>query len=57
VEFGISVRKAKISSIGERVEDFFFITDSNNQPISDPELCRQLQQAICQQLDEHVQKQ
>jgi [protein-PII] uridylyltransferase len=57
VKFGISVRKAKISSIGERVEDFFFITDSNNQPISDPELCRQLQQAICQQLDEHVQKQ
>ena len=57
VEFGISVRKAKISSIGERVEDFFFITDTNNQPISDPELCRQLQQAICRQLDEHVQKQ
>lgn len=55
VAFNISVRKAKISSIGERVEDFFFITDSNNQPISDPELCRQLQEAICQQLDEHVQ--
>ncbi|SIQ74817.1 [protein-PII] uridylyltransferase [Marinobacterium stanieri] len=54
VEFDISVRKAKISSIGERVEDFFFITDSQNQPISDPELCRELQQAICQQLDQHV---
>lgn len=54
VEFGISVRKAKISSIGERVEDFFFITDSQNQPISDPELCRRLQQAICDQLDQHV---
>ncbi len=54
VEFGISVRKAKISSIGERVEDFFFITDANNQPISDPDLCRQLQQAICQQLDQHI---
>ena len=56
VELGISVRKAKISSIGERVEDFFFITDTNNQPISDPELCHRLQQAICQQLDEHVQQ-
>ncbi|GAA0695740.1 [protein-PII] uridylyltransferase [Marinobacterium maritimum] len=54
VEFDISVRKAKISSIGERVEDFFFITDDQNQPISDPELCRRLQQAICDQLDQHV---
>nr|WP_328797943.1 [protein-PII] uridylyltransferase [Marinobacterium alkalitolerans] len=54
VEFDISVRKAKISSIGERVEDFFFITDSDNQPISDPDLCRRLQQAICEQLDQHV---
>lgn len=54
VQFDISVRKAKISSIGERVEDFFFITDANNQPISDPELCHQLQQAICEQLDQHV---
>ncbi|MBA4502814.1 [protein-PII] uridylyltransferase [Marinobacterium sp. 3-1745] len=54
VEYDISVRKAKISSIGERVEDFFFITDSQNQPISDPELCRHLQQAICDQLDRHM---
>lgn len=54
VEFGISVRKAKISSIGERVEDFFFITDSQNQPISDPDLCHRLQQAICEQLDQHI---
>ncbi|MBR9827931.1 MAG: [protein-PII] uridylyltransferase [Oceanospirillales bacterium] len=54
VEYGISVRKAKISSIGERVEDFFFITDPDNQPISDPELCRRLQQSICEQLDQHV---
>lgn len=54
VEFDISVRKAKISSIGERVEDFFFITDSDNQPISDPDLCHRLQQAICEQLDQHV---
>lgn len=54
VEYGISVRKAKISSIGERVEDFFFITDGQNQPISDPELCRRLQKAICKQLDQHL---
>ena len=55
VKFGISVRKAKIASVGERVEDYFFISDAQGQPISDPELCQQLQHAICQQLDEQIQ--
>ncbi|KAA0874661.1 [protein-PII] uridylyltransferase [Nitrincola tapanii] len=56
VEFGISVRKAKISNIGERVEDFFFITDPEGQPISDPQLCRALQERVCEKLDEHLQQ-
>ncbi len=55
VEYGITLRKAKIANVGERVEDFFFITDRNDRPISDPELCLQLQQAVCQQLDQHIQ--
>ena len=55
VEFEISVRKAKISNIGERVEDFFFITDSEGNAISDPVLCQKLQTAICEKLDEHIQ--
>jgi len=53
VDFDISVRKAKIASIGERVEDFFFISDNHGHPISDPDICIKLQQAICQQLDEY----
>lgn len=57
VENQIAVRKAKISSVGERVEDFFFITDEQGQPISDPALCHRLQNQLCQQLDEHIKQQ
>jgi [protein-PII] uridylyltransferase len=32
------------------VEDVFFLTDENNQPLSDPQLCRRLQDAIVEQL-------
>ncbi|WP_415889325.1 [protein-PII] uridylyltransferase [Neptuniibacter sp. SY11_33] len=54
-EHNLSVRKAKIASVGERVEDFFFITDEQGLPVSDPDLCQNLQDQICQQLDEHIQ--
>lgn len=54
-EYHLSVRKAKIASVGEKVEDFFFITDETGLPVSDPELCQKLQDEICHQLDEHIQ--
>jgi [protein-PII] uridylyltransferase len=50
LEFDLSLQNAKIATLGERVEDVFFITDADNQPLSDPELCRRLQEAIVQQL-------
>jgi [protein-PII] uridylyltransferase len=34
------------------VEDVFFVTDSHNQPLSDPELCRRLQETIIEQLSD-----
>ena len=50
LEFDLSLQNAKIATLGERVEDVFFITDADNHPLSDPELCRRLQDAIVQQL-------
>ncbi|MFD2882838.1 ACT domain-containing protein [Pseudomonas lini] len=50
LEFDLSLQNAKIATLGERVEDVFFITDANNQPLSDPLLCSRLQDAIVEQL-------
>ncbi len=54
LQFGIQICNAKITTLGERVEDIFFITDTNGEPLSDPNICRQLQDAICTQLDQQV---
>jgi len=53
-ELDISVRKAKITSIGERVEDVFFLTDIDGEPISDPAVCIELQTRVCRELDQHI---
>ena len=52
LDFDLSLQNAKIATLGERVEDVFFITDAHNQPLSDPELCARLQEAISSQLSE-----
>ena len=50
--FGIQLQNAKITTLGERVEDVFFITDHQQRPIEDPELCVAIQAAIKKELDE-----
>lgn len=52
LDFDLSLQNAKIATLGERVEDIFFITDAAHQPLADPELCAQLQDAIVQQLSQ-----
>jgi [protein-PII] uridylyltransferase len=49
-QFELSLVNAKIATLGERVEDIFFITDANHQPLSDPKLCADLQDAIIRSL-------
>lgn len=56
MDFGVQLQNAKISTLGERVEDVFFITDINKQPLSDPDLCKRLQQTICKELDLRVEQ-
>lgn len=54
VEFGIEVQTAKIQTLGERVEDLFFITDAHQNPITDPAVCQQIEAAIRDTLDSQV---
>ena len=54
VDFGVELITAKIATLGERVEDIFFITDKNHQPLLDAQLCDQIQQAIRERLDQQV---
>jgi [protein-PII] uridylyltransferase len=52
--YGIELQTAKIQTLGERVEDVFFITDSRQQAITDQQLSNALQTAICDELDEQA---
>ncbi len=56
VKLDLVVQSAKITTLGERVEDIFYIADSRNQPISNPELREQLRTQLCERLDHHVQE-
>jgi [protein-PII] uridylyltransferase len=56
VKFGIRIHNAKIATLGERVEDVFFVTDQEGRQLFDPEFCASLQADICEQLDKQVAK-
>ncbi|QCF26444.1 [protein-PII] uridylyltransferase [Hydrocarboniclastica marina] len=52
LENRIRLVSAKIATLGERVEDVFFITDEQGEPLQDVQSCRVLQEDLCRQLDE-----
>lgn len=56
MQFGIYLAKARIATLGERVDDVFFITDAAGAPLSDPERCRRLTDAIRAQLNADLQR-
>jgi [protein-PII] uridylyltransferase len=51
IQFKLRLLSAKISTLGERVEDIFHLVDMNYQPLSDPSFCKKLSDAICSELD------
>lgn len=53
MEQGVSLQNARIATLGERVEDVFFLTDAHQQPLSDPALCESLCDALRIQLDQN----
>ncbi|RMJ03881.1 Bifunctional uridylyltransferase/uridylyl-removing enzyme [Marinobacter litoralis] len=52
LEHRVRLTNAKIATLGERVEDVFFITDEQGRPLSDPAKCEALQQHLCKMLDD-----
>jgi len=55
LENEFELQKAKIATLGERVEDVFFITNKDLMPLADRELHEALRVEICTQLDESAQ--
>ncbi|MDJ0878147.1 MAG: [protein-PII] uridylyltransferase [Halieaceae bacterium] len=53
-EHGIVLQAAKITTLGERVEDVFFVTDADHEPLEDPDLVANIRSAICKELDEQA---
>ena len=51
---GVEIVAAKITTLGERVEDVFEICSTKGYPISDPDQLERLKQMIGDQLDAHI---
>ena len=52
----IQIQAAKITTLGERVEDVFHIVNKNGLPMNDPDAEAQLSKAIQAELDQHIQR-
>ncbi|GGY76645.1 [protein-PII] uridylyltransferase [Marinobacter zhanjiangensis] len=51
LEHRVRLTNAKIATLGERVEDAFFVTDEHGWPIRDPDVCQALQEDLRTMLD------
>jgi [protein-PII] uridylyltransferase len=51
VQTGVFLQSARISTLGERVEDVFYVLGPDDQPLRDPELAEQLRITLIETLD------
>ena len=51
LRYGLNLYNAKITTLGERVEDTFYLTDYNHESLTDVGFGENLQQTICNELD------
>lgn len=54
LECHVHLHQAKIINVGERVEDIFYITDANHEPLTDISLLNDLEQRLTEALDKQV---
>ena len=50
----ISIQAAKIQTLGERVEDVFFLTNSEGNRLNDDARCDDLRIELCEALDKDI---
>lgn len=55
VDMNITLHNAKITTLGENVEDVFFISDDKNKPLRDTKITDKLQKSIREKLDAQIQ--
>ena len=53
-ELGINIATARITTLGERVEDVFYVTNQAGQSITDPAKTEDIRRGICDELDKHL---
>lgn len=52
VSYNVDLQAAKIQTLGERVEDVFFITDQHGNAITDPQMTMLIQKTVRDELDD-----
>ena len=52
----VSIASASITTLGERVEDVFYVTDKDGKPVTDESTIRRIENYIAGELDQYTQK-